>query len=164
MVLMWFSVACFGVSVSVISPYICFIVLLARFGLLSDHLLGNSWPLAYAFVFIVFCLFVILVTSHYGFENGVSLLIAPVPVHCFLITFNNKIWQFSKYIPFSCSDTKETHDQSLELWVEPTKSLFVLVAIYLSASIWHQEPGVNIILSPVLQKILIAPKCSTLNM
>ena len=28
----------------------------------------------------------ILVIYHFGFEGGIGLLIAPVPVHCFLIT------------------------------------------------------------------------------
>ena len=64
-----------------------FILLLVRFGLLSDHLLGNSCPLGWPFVFVVSCLFVILVISHVGFEGGICLLIALVPVHCFLITF-----------------------------------------------------------------------------
>ena len=36
-----------------------FIILLVRFGLLSDHLLGNSCPLGWSFVLIIFCLFVI---------------------------------------------------------------------------------------------------------
>ena len=80
---MWFFVAFFWCQ----SFSIClFIVLLVRFGLLSGHLLGNSCPLGWPFVFSVFCLFVILVTSHFGFESGICLLIAPVPVHCFLIT------------------------------------------------------------------------------
>ena len=45
------------------------------------HSLG--WP----FVFVVSCLFVILVIYDFGFEGGICLLIALVPVHCFLITF-----------------------------------------------------------------------------
>ena len=56
--------------------------------LLSDHLLGNSCPLSWNFVFIVFCVFVVLVISHFGIEGGICLLIAPVPVHCILITFS----------------------------------------------------------------------------
>ena len=48
---------------------------------------GNSCPIGWLFVLIVFCLFVILVIPHFGFESGICLLIAPVPVHCFLITF-----------------------------------------------------------------------------
>ena len=57
------------------------------FWLLSDQLLDNSCPFDWPFVFIVFCLFVILVISHFGFESRICLLIAPVPVHCFLVTF-----------------------------------------------------------------------------
>ena len=56
-----------------------FIILLVQFGLLSGHLLGNSCPLGKQFVLIVFCLF--------GFKGGIRLLIAPVSVHCFSITF-----------------------------------------------------------------------------
>ena len=40
-----------------------------------------------SFILIVFCLFVIFVISHFGFEGGICLLIASVPVHCPLITF-----------------------------------------------------------------------------
>ena len=57
------------------------IILLVRFGLLSDHLLGNSYPLGWSFVFVVSCLFVILVISHFDFEGGICLMIALVPVH-----------------------------------------------------------------------------------
>ena len=61
----------------------------------THHLLGNSCPLGWPFVLIVFCLSIILVISHFGFEGGICLLIAPVPVHCFLITFlgkYNQLW------------------------------------------------------------------------
>ena len=60
------------------------------FGLPSDHLLGNSCPLGWPFVLIVFCLLVILVISHFGFEifeSRLCLLNAPVPVDCFFVTF-----------------------------------------------------------------------------
>ena len=53
----------------------------------SSVLLGNSCLLSWPFFLIVFCLFVVLVISHFGFEGGICFLIAPVPVHCFLITF-----------------------------------------------------------------------------
>ena len=52
------------------------------FGLLSDHLCGNSCPLGWPFVLIVFCLFVTLGFSFFGFESRICLLIAPV-----LVTF-----------------------------------------------------------------------------
>ena len=35
----------------------------------------------------LWCLFV----SHFGFEGGICLLIAPVPVHCFSVAFNHVI-------------------------------------------------------------------------
>ena len=61
--------------------------------------------------------------------------------------------------------TYETHDQSLELWEEPPKSVFVLVAIYLSVTTDTEGSGVYIIFSSTdLPKILIACKCSTFNM
>ena len=65
------------------------IILLVRFRLLSDcdHLLGNSCPLGWPFVLVMFCLFVIF---FYIFERGICLLIVPVPVHCFLNTFYNR--------------------------------------------------------------------------
>ena len=67
-----------------------FIILLVQFGLLSGHLLGYSCPLGKQFVFIVFCLFVIFIfISRFGFKSGICLLIAPVPVHCFSITFKH---------------------------------------------------------------------------
>ena len=54
-VLMWFSVACCDVRVLVMFHLI--IILLVRSWLLSDHLLGNSCPLSWSLVLIVFCLF-----------------------------------------------------------------------------------------------------------
>ena len=76
------SVSCFG---GVRVTLCLFIILLVLFGLLSGHLLGNSCPLGYQFVFIVFCLLVIFI-SRFGFKSGICLLIAPVPLHCFSIT------------------------------------------------------------------------------
>ena len=57
-----------------------FIILLVQFGLLSGHLLGNSCPLGKQFVLIY-------LFPAFGFKSGICLLIAPVPVHCFSITF-----------------------------------------------------------------------------
>ena len=53
-------VACFGVRVTVIF-YRMFIILLDRFRLLNSHLLENSCPLGWPYVFGVFCLFVIFI-------------------------------------------------------------------------------------------------------
>ena len=66
-----------------------FIILLVRFWLLSSHLLGNSFPLGWPFVLIVFCLFVIFIYFLFGFRSGIWRLIAPVPVHCFLLLLPN---------------------------------------------------------------------------
>ena len=60
------SVACFGVRVSVMF-HLMFIILLVRFGLLSGHLLGNSCPLGWPHVLIVFCLFVIFIYFPFWF-------------------------------------------------------------------------------------------------
>ena len=65
-----------------------FIILLVRFGLLSGYLLGNSCPLGWSCVLIVFCLFVFFFIIHFGYKSGIKILIAPVPVHCFSITLN----------------------------------------------------------------------------
>ena len=61
------SVSCFGVRVSVMFHFMFFIILLVQFGLLSGHLLGNSCPLGYQFVLIVFCLFLILIYFPFWF-------------------------------------------------------------------------------------------------
>ena len=80
------SVACL-VSEFPLSFTLClFIILLVRFWLLSGHLLGNSYPLNWPFVLIVFCQFVIFF-FHFGIRSGIWRLIAPVPVNCFSITF-----------------------------------------------------------------------------
>ena len=48
-----------------------------------------------------------LVISHFGFEGGICLLIAPVPVHCFLITF--------AILRRMLHDEEERHDAILAL-------------------------------------------------
>ena len=77
----------FGVRISVMFHLIFVHYTFSSLFGLSDHLLGNSCPFGWPFVLIVFCLFVILVISHFGFESSICLLIAPVHVHCFLVTF-----------------------------------------------------------------------------
>ena len=52
-----------------------------------DSILGKSCPLGWPCALIVFCLFVILVISPFGFKGLVWFLVAPVPVHCLLVTF-----------------------------------------------------------------------------
>ena len=62
------SVVCFGVRVSVMFHLMFFIIiLLVRFGLLSGHRLGNSCPLGWPYVIIVFCLFVIFIYFPFWF-------------------------------------------------------------------------------------------------
>ena len=68
-----------------------FIILLNRFGLLSRHLLRKSCPLGWPCVLIVYCPFVILDFSCFGFEGGVWFLIAAVPVLCLLFTNSGSI-------------------------------------------------------------------------
>ena len=81
------SVSCFGVRVSVMFHFMFVHYTFVQFGLLCGHLLGNSCPLGYQFVLIVFCLFVIFIYFPFGFKSGICLLNAPVPVHCFSFTF-----------------------------------------------------------------------------
>ena len=52
-----------------------------------SNFVANNPLFVYTFVLIVFRLFVILVISYFGFESRICLLIAPVPVHCVLVTF-----------------------------------------------------------------------------
>ena len=42
---------------------------------------GHMFSLSYVYLYF-------LVISHFGFKNRIWLLIAPVPVHCFSITFD----------------------------------------------------------------------------
>ena len=53
------TVAYFGVGVSVMFHFMFVHYTLVRFGLLSGNLLGNSCPLGWPYVLIVFCLFVV---------------------------------------------------------------------------------------------------------
>ena len=55
------SVACFGVRVSVMFHLMFILYTFSSDGLLSGHLLGNSCPLGWPFVLIVYCLFVIFI-------------------------------------------------------------------------------------------------------
>ena len=58
--------------------------LLVKFRLLSGHLLGNSCPLGWPYVLIVFCLFVVFIYIPFWFLKR-DLAFALVPVHCFLL-------------------------------------------------------------------------------
>ena len=85
---MWFIVACFWCqNFGDVSPYVC--SLYFKFGLgywvttfreIAVPSVAHLFSLY--FVYLWFWLF-----SLHGFESGICPLIAPVPVHCFLITF-----------------------------------------------------------------------------
>ena len=54
---------------------------------LSGHLLGKSCALGLPSVLFVFCLFVIVDVSHFGFEGRPLVLISTVPGHCLPLFF-----------------------------------------------------------------------------
>ena len=54
---------------------------------IADHSVDTFFSLYFVYLYV-------LVISHFGFESGICLLIAPVPVHCFLITFFSKCLSF----------------------------------------------------------------------
>ena len=67
----------------------CVHIILVRFRLLSDHLLGIScYSVDHIFSF-VFWLFVILVISRFGFEDWILVLTASFPDFCTLLTFRS---------------------------------------------------------------------------
>ena len=55
--------------------------------LLSCRFLGKSCSFGQPYMFFVLCIFVILLVSHFGFEDGTEVLMAPVPGHYSLLTF-----------------------------------------------------------------------------
>ena len=58
----------------------------------SSVLVATFWEIAALSVNNLFSLYFVylkyLFISRFGFKSGICLLIAPVPVHCFSITFN----------------------------------------------------------------------------
>ena len=71
-------------------------ILLVQSGLLSGHLLGNSNLFSLYFV-CLWCLFI----SRFGFKSGICPLNAPVPVHCFSITFIASHFSKTKKVGYS---------------------------------------------------------------
>ena len=61
-------------------------VSLVWFRLLSGHHLGKICSLGWLLVHVVILLIVILVISHFGFEDWIWVLIASAPDHCLLVT------------------------------------------------------------------------------
>ena len=78
------SVSCFGVRVSVMFHF-----MLVHYTFSS--VLVAEWEIAARSVSNLFSLYFVylkyLFISRFGFESGICLLIASVPVHCFSITF-----------------------------------------------------------------------------
>ena len=81
------SVVCFGVRVSVMFHLMFVHFTFSSVWVAEGHLLGNSCPLGLPYVLIVFCLLVTCFYIPFCFKSGLGLLIAPVPVHCFSITY-----------------------------------------------------------------------------
>ena len=81
------SVSCFGVRFSIMFHFMFVHYTFSSVWVAEWPPFGNSCPLGQQFVLLVFCLFVIFIFSRFGFKSGICLLIAPVPVHCFSITF-----------------------------------------------------------------------------
>ena len=79
--MLWFSVACFGVRVSVTFHLSCVHIILIRFGLLSGHLLGNSSSLGIPYVLFYFDYLYFQL-----FEGWIWVLIASVSGNCILFT------------------------------------------------------------------------------
>ena len=55
---------------------------MATFWEIAARSVGHIFPLSFVYLYFLFI-------SHFGFKSGIWLLIAPVPVHCFSITFNH---------------------------------------------------------------------------
>ena len=87
---MWYSVACVWCqSFGNVSPYVCYYTFLFDLGCwvttfweIAAHSVGHFFSLYFVY-------FVMFVISHFCFERGICLLISPVLVHCFLITFTS---------------------------------------------------------------------------
>ena len=84
----------FGVRFCTVFHLLCVLWILVRFRLLSCHLLGKSCSFGELYVLFVLCLFVILVVSYFGFENGTVVLIAPLPCHCLPLVLIRQMFHF----------------------------------------------------------------------
>ena len=69
------SVSCFGVRVSVMFHF-----MFVHYTFSSVRSVSNSFSLYFFYLKYLFIF-------RFGFKSGICLLIAPVPVHCFSITF-----------------------------------------------------------------------------
>ena len=71
-----------------------FIILLVRFGLLSDHLLGNSCPLGWPFVLTIFCLLEIWLFSIWFLRAGFAFWLLQFLWIAFSLLFVNTATSF----------------------------------------------------------------------
>ena len=69
---------------------------MAIFWEIAAHSVGHLFSLSFVYLYY-------LVISRFGFMSGIWLLIAPVPVHCFSISFIEKIRQLC-FIGFAQSN------------------------------------------------------------
>ena len=94
-----------------------FIIFLVRFGLLSDHLLGNSCSLGWPYVlFFIFWRLVILFISNFGFEAWIWALIQSLVIAYFL-SFNLIMVEGYGAL-FSCTAVVQALDSMTELtWI-----------------------------------------------
>ena len=81
------SVSCFGVRVSVMFHFMFVHYTFSSVWVAEWPPFGKWLPARLTICSHCFCLFVKLFISRFGFKSGICLLIAPVPVHCFSITF-----------------------------------------------------------------------------
>ena len=76
--------------------------------------MATFWEIAARSVSNLFSLYFVyllyLFISRFGFKSGICLLIAPVPVHCFSITFNWKINRIKCHSrrPYNCNQTRHS--------------------------------------------------------
>ena len=64
---------------------------MATFSEIADRSVSNLFSLYFVYLYFLFI-------SHFGFKSGICLLIAPVPVHCFSITFVITLTQLSNLV------------------------------------------------------------------
>ena len=88
----------FSVRVSATFRLTCVHIILVWFGLLSVHLLGNSYLLGLPYALIVFLLFVINVISRFGFEGWIWVLYASFADLFIPFTFNCQIWLIQNFM------------------------------------------------------------------
>ena len=85
------SVACFGVRFSVMFHLIIVHYTFSSVGLLSVHFFGNSCPLGWTYVLIVFCLFVIVIYFPFGLRAGFGFRLLQFLFIAFLLLLHHNL-------------------------------------------------------------------------